>query len=280
MKKLKCAGKTLTFDRTLVMGILNVTPDSFFEGSRYQSLDRVLKVAEQMVADGVDILDVGGESTRPGASGAVTCEQELERVVPVVEALNKNFDQVISLDTSSALVIAEGAGAGAGMINDVRALKRKGALEAAAATDLPVVLMHSLVDQPEPGFEPHYDDVAGEVNDYLLERVHACEAAGIDRERLVLDPGFGGGMFGKKPTYDLQLLKHLDRIVAQGFPVLAGMSRKSFIAAVLDKPAEERLNASLAVAVMAAQAGAQIIRVHDVAETVDAVRMVDAVRRA
>ncbi|MGI9282564.1 MAG: dihydropteroate synthase [Endozoicomonas sp.] len=280
MKKLNCAGKTLTFDRTLVMGILNITPDSFFEGSRYQNLDQVLSVADQMVKDGVDILDVGGESTRPGANGAITCEQELERVVPVIEALKNNFDQVVSMDTSSALVIREGARAGAGMINDVRALMRDGALEAAAATDLPVVLMHSLVDQPEPGFVPHYDDVAGEVSDYLLNRVQACEAVGIARGRLVLDPGFGGGMFGKTPAYDLQLLNDLNRIVAHGFPVLAGMSRKSFIAAVLDKPAEERLNASLAVAVMAAQAGASIIRVHDVAETVDVVRMVDAVKSA
>ncbi|WP_062267518.1 dihydropteroate synthase [Endozoicomonas arenosclerae] len=280
MKKLNCAGKTLTFDRTLVMGILNITPDSFYEGSRYQNLDQVLKVADQMVRDGADILDVGGESTRPGANGAVTCEQELERVIPVVEALNKNFDQVVSLDTSSALIIKEGSQAGAGMINDVRALMRPGALEAAAATDLPIVLMHSLVDQPEPGFVPHYDDVAGEVGEYLLGRVKACEEAGISKDRLVLDPGFGGGMFGKTPAYDLQLLKGLDRVLRQGFPVLAGMSRKSFIGAVLDKPAQERLSASLAVAVMAAQTGAQIIRVHDVAETVDAVRMVDAVKAA
>lgn len=280
MKTLNCAGKTLTFDRTLVMGVLNITPDSFYESSRYQNLDQVLSTAEQMVQDGVDILDVGGESTRPGANGAVTDEQELERVVPVVEALKKNFDQVISVDTSSALVITEASKTGAGMINDVRALMRPGALEAAAATNLPVVLMHSLVEQPEPDFVPHYDDVAGEVNHYLLERVRACEAAGIARDRLILDPGFGGGMFGKTPAYDLQLLKHLDRVLGLNFPVLAGMSRKSFIGAVLDKPAEQRLSASLAVATLAAQAGAHIIRVHDVAETVDAVRMVDAVRSA
>lgn len=280
MQKLNCAGKTLTFDRTLVMGVLNITPDSFYESSRYQNLDQVLSIAELMVRDGVDILDVGGESTRPGANGAVTCEQELERVMPVLEVLRKNFDQVISVDTSSALVISEASKAGAGMINDVRALLRPGALEAAAATDLPVVLMHSLVEQPGPGFVPHYDDVTGVVNDYLLERVRVCEAAGIARDRLILDPGFGGGMFGKTPAYDLQLLKHLDRVLDLNFPVLAGMSRKSFIGAVLNKPAEQRLSASLAVATLAAQAGAQIIRVHDVAETVDAVRMVDAVRNA
>ncbi|WP_257280664.1 MULTISPECIES: dihydropteroate synthase [unclassified Endozoicomonas] len=280
MQKLNCAGKTLTFDRTLVMGVLNITPDSFYESSRYQNLDQVLSIAELMVRDGVDILDVGGESTRPGANGAVTCEQELERVMPVLEALRKNFDQVISVDTSSALVISETSKAGAGMINDVRALLRPGALEAAAATDLPVVLMHSLVEQPGPGFVPHYDDVTGVVNDYLLDRVRVCEAAGIARDRLILDPGFGGGMFGKTPAYDLQLLKHLDRVLDLNFPVLAGMSRKSFIGAVLNKPAEQRLSASLAVATLAAQAGAQIIRVHDVAETVDAVRMVDAVRNA
>ncbi len=280
MKTLNCAGKSLTFDRTLVMGVLNITPDSFYESSRYQSLDQVLSTAEQMVRDGVDILDVGGESTRPGADGTVSSEQELERVVPVVEALRTNFDQVVSVDTSSALVISEASKAGAGMINDVRALLRPGALEAAAATSLPVVLMHSLVEQPETGFVPQYDDVVSKVNEYLLQRVSACETAGITRDRLILDPGFGGGMFGKTPAHDLQLLKHLDRVLALNFPVLAGMSRKSFIGAVLNKPAEQRLSASLAVATLAARAGAQIIRVHDVAETVDAVRMVDAVRNA
>ncbi|MRI31799.1 dihydropteroate synthase [Endozoicomonas sp. OPT23] len=277
MKKLDCAGTILTFDQPKVMGILNITPDSFYSGSRYQNLDAVLAKAEEMIAAGVDILDVGGESTRPGANGAVSCDQELERVLPVVEALKKNFDNIISVDTSSALVITETAKAGAGLINDVRALQREGAMAAMAATDLPVVLMHSLVDQPEPGFVPHYDDVTRDVSDYLLSRIQTCELNGIDQDRIVLDPGFGGGMFGKTPAYDLSLLKHLKRLCDLGYPVLAGMSRKSFIGAVLDKPDAERLSASLAVAVMAAQSGVAIIRVHDVAETVDAIRMVNAV---
>ena len=233
-----------------------------------------------MVLDGADILDVGGESTRPGAGGAPTCEEELERVLPVVEALSSRFDAVVSIDTSSALVISETAKAGAGMINDVRALRREGALEAAAATNLPVVLMHSLVNQPEPGFQPQYDDVVCSVQDYLRERIETCEQAGIDRSRLVIDPGFGGGMFGKTPAYDLQMLKHFNKFHELKLPVLAGMSRKSFIGAVLGNLAEERLSGSLAVATLAAYAGAHIIRVHDVAETRDVVAVVNAVKAA
>lgn len=281
MTRLACANQVLDLNSTRIMGVLNITPDSFYGGSRCQQLDAVLRVADSMVNDGVDILDVGGESTRPGADGSVvTCEIELGRVLPVVEALRSRFDQVISIDTSSALVITETSKAGAGIINDVRALRREGALQAAAGTSLPVILMHSLVEQPESGFVPHYEDVAKEVGQYLLDRVEVCEAAGIARERIILDPGFGGGMFGKTPAYDLSLLKHLDKVLGLGFPVLAGMSRKSFIGAVLDKPAEERLYGSLAVVTLAVQAGAQIIRVHDVAATKDVVRMVDAVRQS
>lgn len=281
MIKLNCAGRILDLSHTQVMGVLNITPDSFYEGSRYQNLDQVLQIAESMIDDGVDILDVGGESTRPGAGGnAVTCDIELERVLPVVEALSRRFDSVISVDTSSALVMTEVCKAGVGMINDVRALRRDGAMSAAANVDVPVVLMHSLVDQPKPDFTPYYDDVVAEVGEYLLGRVRDCESAGISRNRIVLDPGFGGGMFGKTPTYDLGLLKHLNRIVELGFPVLAGMSRKSFIGAVLDKPAEDRLAGSLAVAALAAQAGATIVRVHDVAATKDVVNIVDAVRQS
>ena len=281
MTKLNCAGRTLDFNRTRVMGVLNVTPDSFYSGSRYQDMDTILRVADAMVNDGVDIFDVGGESTRPGADGkGVACEVELERVLPVVEALNARFDQVISVDTSSALVMTETAKVGAGIINDVRALHREGALQAAAQTGLPVVLMHSLVDQPEPGFVPCYDDVASEVCQYLLNRVSDCEAAGIQRDRMILDPGFGGGMFGKTPKQNLSLLKHLDRLVESGFPVLAGLSRKSFMQVQLGKPAAELLSGSLAVALIAVQAGAHIIRVHDVAETRDVVTMLEAVQQA
>ena len=272
---LDCAGKILDLNKPRVMGILNVTPDSFYRQSRCS--DRWLAAAEQMVNDGADILDIGGESTRPGASGAPTEEQELERVLPVVEGLAARFDVIISVDTSSPLVISETVKAGAGMINDVRALQRAGALEAAAQTSVPVVLMHSLVDQPTPGFVPAYDDVILQVSQYLVERVARCQQVGINSERLILDPGFGGGMFGKTPAYDLAMLHGLRRLHQLGLPVLAGMSRKSFIGAILCREAEERLAGSLAAAMLAAQAGAQIIRVHDVAETVDVLRLMQAV---
>ena len=275
---LDCAGKTLDLSKPRVMGILNVTPDSFYRQSRCS--DRWLAVAEQMVNDGADILDIGGESTRPGASGAPTQEEELERVLPVVEGLAARFDVIISVDTSSPLVISETVRAGAGMINDVRALQRTGALEAAAQTSVPVVLMHSLVDQPVPGFVPAYDDVILQVSQYLMERVACCQEAGINRERLILDPGFGGGMFGKTPTYDLAMLHDFRRLHQLGLPVLAGMSRKSFIGATLGRETQGRLAGSLAAAMLAAQAGAQIIRVHDVAETVDVLRLMQAVGEA
>lgn len=275
---LDCAGKSLTLDQTRIMGVLNITPDSFFSGSRCQ--DSYLKVAEQMVLDGADILDVGGESTRPGAAGAPTAEQELERILPVVEALVSRFDTVISVDTSSALVMRESVGAGVGMINDVRALRREGALEAAVAVNVPVILMHSLIESPEVGFEPYYDDVVQEVMNSLVGSVERCVNAGIAHNQLIIDPGFGGGMFGKTPAYDLQMLKGFSRFHRLELPVLAGMSRKSFIGAVLNNQAEERLSGSLAVAALAAQAGAHIVRVHDVAETLDVVRMVNAVRES
>ena len=275
---LNCAGKTLDLSKPRVMGILNVTPDSFYRQSRCS--DRWLAAAEQMVNDGAEILDIGGESTRPGASGAPTQEEELERVLPVVEGLAARFDVIISVDTSSPLVISETVKAGAGMINDVRALQRAGALEAAAQISVPVALMHSLVDQPAPGFVPVYDDVILQVSQYLMERMACCQEAGINRERLILDPGFGGGMFGKTPTYDLAILHGLRRLHQLGLPVLAGMSRKSFIGATLGREAQERLAGSLAAAMLAAQAGAQIIRVHDVAETVDVLRLMQAVGEA
>lgn len=276
--KLNCAGKVLDLSEPRVMGILNVTPDSFYRQSR--CADRWLTVAEQMISDGADILDIGGESTRPGASGAPTQEQELERVLPIVEGLASCFDVVISVDTSSPLVISETVKAGAGMINDVRALRRAGALEAAAQTNVPVVLMHSLVNQPEPGFVPVYDDVILQVSQYLTDCVARCEQAGIARDRLILDPGFGGGMFGKTPAYDLAMLHDLRRFQQLGLPLLAGMSRKSFIGTTLNREAEQRLAGSLAAAMLAAQAGAHIIRVHDVAETVDVLRLMQAVNRA
>ena len=276
--KLDCAGKVLDLAKPRVMGILNVTPDSFYQQSRCS--DRWLATAEQMVNAGADILDIGGESTRPGAGCTPSQELELERVLPVVEGIAARFDVIISVDTSSPLVIRETVKAGAGMINDVRALQRAGALKAVAQTNVPVVLMHSLVDQPAPGFVPVYDDVVSHVSQYLTDCVVRCQQAGIVRERLILDPGFGGGMFGKTPAYDLAMLHGLRRFQQLGLPLLAGMSRKSFIGTTLGREAEQRLAGSLAAAMLAVQAGAHIIRVHDVAETVDVLRFMQAVNEA
>ena len=280
---LDCAGRILDLTSPVVMGILNVTPDSFSDGGRYDSLNRAMEHAHQMIADGAGIVDIGGESTRPNAQ-LVSEAEEIDRVVPVIEALRAETDVIVSIDTSSASVMKASVEAGAGIINDVRALNCPGALAAAAECDVPVVLMHSLIEQPEQGFVPQYDDVVAAVADYLKERVQACEQAGIRRKNIVLDPGFGGGMFGKAPAHDLVLVKRFQEFYGErhglGLPILAGVSRKSFIGAVLGNTADERLAASLAVAVMLAQAGVQIVRVHDVKETADALAMLQAVSAA
>lgn len=272
--KLVCGGRTLDLQRPQVMGILNATPDSFSDGGSYYAggalaLDLALKRAEQMLREGASIIDVGGESTRPGAA-QVSEQEELDRVVPVVEAITANLDVVISVDTSTPAVITATAAAGAGLINDVRALERAGALEAAAQVELPVCLMHM---QGQPGSmqqAPHYDDVVAEVGAYLLERARACEAAGIARERLIFDPGFG---FGKTDEHNLELLRKLPQLAPAGVPLLVGMSRKSMVGRLLNREVDERLPGSLALAMLAAQRGAHIIRVHDVAATVDVLRM-------
>lgn len=271
---LTCGKHTLDLIRPVVMGILNTTPDSFSDGGSYYAggaldLDLALSRAEQMLREGAAIIDVGGESTRPGAA-PVSGQEELERVVPVVEAISANLDAVISVDTSTPEVIAASAAAGAGMINDVRALERPGALEAAAATGLPVCLMHM---QGQPGSmqrAPHYDDVVAEVGAYLLERMRACEAAGIARGRIILDPGFG---FGKADEHHLALMRNLEELAPSDIPLLVGVSRKSMIGRLLDREVHERLPGSLALAMLAAQRGAKILRVHDVAATVDVLRM-------
>tara|TARA_Y100000748_G_C15499666_1_gene489525 strand:+ start:2046 stop:2840 length:795 start_codon:yes stop_codon:yes gene_type:complete len=258
------------------MGILNVTPDSFSDGGRFNQRDAALRHVEQMVADGATLIDVGGESTRPGAT-PVPVAQELERVVPMVEAIASRFDVVISVDTSAPEVMSASAAAGAGLINDVRALEREGALEAARASGLPVCLMHRQGEPDSMQLAPRYASVLDEVNAYLQSRVEACEAAGLARDRLLLDPGFG---FGKSLEHNLQLFARLADLRPTGLPVLVGVSRKSMIGQALDRPVDQRLFGGLALAALAVGAGACIIRVHDVAATCDAVRMAEAVRLA
>ena len=258
------------------MGILNVTPDSFSDGGRFSQLDVALRHAEAMVLAGATLIDIGGESTRPGAR-AVSPLEELERVAPVVERINRELDVVISVDTSTPAVMRETARLGAGLINDVRALRRDGALDAAAATGLPVCLMHMLGEPGDMQDNPHYEDVTREVSEFLLERMAACASAGIEAERIVLDPGFG---FAKTLQHNLSLFKHMETLHALGRPLLVGVSRKSMIGQSLNRPVAERLHGSLALAALAVTKGAKIIRVHDVAETVDVVRMIAAVESA
>ncbi|MEP3652321.1 MAG: dihydropteroate synthase [Alloalcanivorax venustensis] len=255
------------------MGVLNVTPDSFSDGGRYTSLDAARRQAEQMLADGAAIIDVGGESTRPGAA-PVSEQQELDRVIPVVEALNQELDALVSVDTSTPAVIRACADAGAGIINDVRSLRRPGALEAAAGTGLAVCLMHM---QGEPGTmqnDPFYEDVTAEVIAFLEQRVGACVDAGIPRDKLLIDPGFG---FAKTVQHNLRLLAELSCLARLELPLLVGLSRKSLFGKVLDRPVDQRLAGSLAAAVMSVERGARIVRAHDVKETVDGVRFAHAV---
>ena len=274
--RLLCGSRVLDLSHPHVMGILNVTPDSFSDGGRFNTLDSALFHARALGSAGATLVDIGGESTRPGAP-AVSEDEELSRVVPVVEAISKELDVIISVDTSSPQVMLESAKVGAGLINDVRALKRPGALEAAAATGLPVCLMHM---QGEPGTmqqNPHYEDVVTDVIAFLSERVAACENEGIRRDQLILDPGFG---FAKTLEHNLVLFKRMPELFELALPLLVGVSRKSMIGAVLTKPVEERLYGSLALAALAVAKGASIIRVHDVEQTVDVIKMIAAVEQA
>ena len=270
MTQLHCGGRDLDLSRPVVMGVLNVTPDSFSDGGRYIAIDAALRLAEKMCQDGASIIDVGGESTRPGAA-AVSSNEELDRVMPVVEAIHQRFDVVISLDTSTPALITAGASAGAGMINDVRALQRPGALAAAAATSLPICLMHMQGEPDTMQLRPHYDSVCDEVMAFLRERAEACVNAGIAAERLLYDPGFG---FGKTLSHNLSLLRHFERLQALGGPLLVGMSRKSMLGQVLGGAAvDARAAAGLAAAILAVERGARIIRTHDVRETADALAL-------
>jgi dihydropteroate synthase len=276
IETLTCGARTLDLSAPVVMGILNVTPDSFSDGGRFTERDAALRQAERMLADGAAIIDVGGESTRPGAA-PVSEQQELDRVVPVVEALTSELDALVSVDTSTAAVIRGAAAAGAGMINDVRALRRSGALDAAAASGLPVCLMHM---QGEPGNmqdDPRYQDVTAEVVDFLRQRIAACGQVGIPRERLLVDPGFG---FAKTVAHNLTLMHEMAALQELALPILIGISRKSLFGKLLGRDVNERLPASLAAAVMCVERGAMIVRAHDVKETVDVVRFAHAVRQS
>lgn len=271
---LQCGQRLLQLDRPVVMGILNVTPDSFSDGGRYITVDAALRQAIRMCEEGARLIDVGAESTRPGAA-AVSVQEELDRMLPVVEAVARELDVVISIDTSTPEVMTEAAARGAGLINDVRALQRPGALSAAAATGLPVCLMHM---QGEPGTmqqRPHYDDIFAELDAFFGERMAACEAAGIGKSRLVIDPGFG---FGKSLGHNVALLAGLSRFRRLGCPLLAGISRKSMLGALLGgAPVDQRLHAGVAAAVISVMNGASIVRVHDVKATADALAVATAV---
>ena len=258
------------------MGVLNITPDSFSDGGDFFAPDAALRRGEQIVVEGADIVDVGGESTRPG-SAAVDEAHELERVVPVIAALAKRLPVPISIDTSKPAVMRAAADAGATLINDVRALRAPGALAMAASLGLPVCLMHMQGEPRTMQAEPAYGDVVGEVRAFLAERIAACAAAGLGPERLLIDPGFG---FGKRLAHNLVLLARLADLADLGSPLLVGLSRKSMLGALTGRPVGERLAAGLAAAVIAACNGARILRVHDVAATVDALKVVDAVQAA
>ena len=275
--QLDCAGKILDLSTPRVMGILNLTPDSFSDGGRYNKLDAALQHAESMVVEGVDIIDVGGESTRPGAA-AVSTAEELDRVIPVIEKLAMRVPVPISIDTSKPEVMREAVSAGAGLINDVQALQVEGALTAAADMGVPVCLMHMQGNPHSMQIEPRYADVVTEVRTFLVNRATICMAVGIPRSKLIIDPGFG---FGKTLAHNLRLLRELPVLVATGLPVLVGLSRKAMIGQLLGKgnptPVEERLYGSLAAHVIAARNGARIVRVHEVKPTVEALRIVAAV---
>ncbi|MBY6192273.1 dihydropteroate synthase [Marinobacter hydrocarbonoclasticus] len=274
--KMNFAGRELDLSRCHVMGILNVTPDSFSDGGHFNSREAALVRARQMVSDGATFIDVGGESTRPGAT-EVSTQEELDRVCPVVEAIAKELDTVISVDTSNPVVMAETARLGAGLINDVRALQREGAPEVAAKAGIPVCIMHIQGEPDTMQDDPRYRNVRREVSSFLTERMRAAEQAGIRADNIILDPGFG---FGKSVEHNYQLLATLEQLHILGHPLLVGVSRKSMLGAVTGRDVNERLPASLAAATISAMKGASILRVHDVRETVDAVRIVTAVKEA
>lgn len=271
---LDCGGRMLSLHRPQVMGVLNVTPDSFSDGGRFVGASAAIEHAQAMQAAGAAIIDIGGESTRPGSTG-VSIQAELDRVLPVIEALNDSVDLPLSIDTSKPAVMKASARAGAGLINDVMALRRPGALEAARETGLPVCLMHMQGTPATMQDNPVYDDVVAEVRAFLQERLTAAQGAGIPAGKLLVDPGFG---FGKRDPHNAKLLAELPAIGELGFPVLTGLSRKSLVGRVLGRALPDRLAGSIAAAALASWKGAAIVRAHDVAETVDAVNLMEYVR--
>lgn len=274
--QLECGNRRLDLSRPRVMGILNVTPDSFSDGGEFLAAGQAVARAREMAAEGADIIDIGGESTRPGAA-PVSVEDELARVIPVIEALHGQIDALISVDTSKPEVMQAAVAAGADIINDVRSLQAPGAAAAAAETGAAVCLMHMQGEPRTMQADPRYENLITDVAGFLRQRIAVAEAAGIARSRLLVDPGFG---FGKTLAHNLSLLKHLGELADSGLPVLVGLSRKSMIGKLLDLPVEQRLHPSVALAVIAVMRGASIVRVHDVTATVQALAMCTAVEQA
>jgi dihydropteroate synthase len=271
--QLDCAGRIVVLDRPRIMGIVNVTPDSFSDGGQHDQVEAAVAHGLRLVEEGADILDVGGESSRPGA-GEVPVEEELRRVLPVIERLARECQVPISIDTSKPEVMRAALAAGAGMVNDVRALQADGALDAVAGSRAAVVLMHMQGEPRAMQQAPHYEDVVADVHAFLAQRVFACEMSGIGKKRIAIDPGFG---FGKTLEHNLALLRQLARFTELGVPVLAGLSRKAMLGALTGREVDARVHGSVAAAVIAAQHGARLIRVHDVAATRDALAVWQAV---
>ncbi len=273
LETLICAEKHLNLQKPQVMGILNVTPDSFSDGGKFAQLTSALCQVEQMIIDGANIIDIGGESTRPGAPD-VSEQDEIARVIPVLKAIKQRFDVIVSIDTSKANVMAEAIENGAGLINDVRALQNEGCLAILSQCELPVCIMHMQGLPRTMQSSPQYHNLIDDIKDFFASRITDCEQAGIEKERIILDPGFG---FGKSLEQNYQLLAHFSDFQSFDLPLLAGLSRKSMIGSLLNRDVDKRLAGSLATAVLAAQKGAKIIRVHDVKETMDALRIINAV---
>jgi dihydropteroate synthase len=273
VKKITCGDQHLDLVNPQVMGILNVTPDSFSDGGQFTQLNTALHQVEQMITDGANIIDIGGESTRPGAAD-VSEKDEISRVIPVLKAIKQRFNIIVSIDTSKANVMAEAIANGAGLINDVRALQNDGCLDIISQCNIPVCLMHMQGLPRTMQTSPYYHNLIDDIKAFFGNRIDDCAEVGIDKQRIILDPGFG---FGKSLEQNYQLLAHFSDFKSFDLPLLAGLSRKSMIGNLLNRDVDKRLAGSLTTAVLAAQQGAKIIRVHDVRETMDALKIINAV---